>query len=125
MRLYQDLFIREEDIAQIEKLGFNCVRVPFWYRNFMQEDGSWLTENTDENPGFQKLDWLIETCRQHGIYVILDLHGAPGGQSMNHSTGKAGRNLLYTVEENLHLQMKPKMDITYPKQSKTLYFWKM
>ena len=101
MQLYQDLFITEEDIAQIEKLGFNCVRVPFWYRNFMQEDGSWLTENTDENPGFQKLDWLIETCRQHGIYVILDLHGAPGGQSKNHSTGKAGRNLLYTVEENL------------------------
>ena len=101
MQLYQDLFITEKDIAQIEKLGFNCVRVPFWYRNFMQEDGTWLTENTDENPGFQKLDWLIETCRQHGIYVILDLHGAPGGQSKNHSTGKAGRNLLYTVEENL------------------------
>lgn len=101
MQLYQELFITEEDIAQIEKLGFNCVRVPFWYRNFMHEDGSWLAENTDENPGFQKLDWLIETCRQHGIYVILDLHGAPGGQSMNHSTGKAGRNLLYTVEEYL------------------------
>lgn len=101
MRLYVENFITAEDIAQIEKLGFNCVRVPFWYRNFMHEDGTWLTENLDENPGIQKLDWLIDLCGQHGIYVMLDMHGAPGGQSMNHSTGKAGRNLLYTEEENL------------------------
>ena len=101
MREYQENFITEADIAQIEKLGFNCVRIPFWYRNFMNEDGSWLTENAEENPGFQTLDWLIQQCGQHGIYVILDLHGAPGGQSMNHGCGKAGRNLLYTVEENM------------------------
>ncbi|MBP3705267.1 MAG: cellulase family glycosylhydrolase [Clostridia bacterium] len=99
MRVYQDSFITADDIAQIEKLGFNCVRVPFWYRNFMNEDGSWLAENAEDNPGFQKFDWLIEQCGQHGVYVILDMHGAPGGQSMNHSTGKAGRNLLYTEEE--------------------------
>ncbi len=98
MRVYQEIFITEADIEQIEKLGFNCVRVPFWYRNFMYEDGKWLTENLDENPGFKTLDWLIEACGKHGIYVILDMHGAPGGQSMNHSTGKAGRNLLYTDE---------------------------
>ena len=99
--LYEDHFITAEDIAQIERLGFNCVRVPFWYRNFMTEDGAWLAEEPAENPGFQRLDWLLEQCGQHGIYVILDLHGAPGGQSMNHCTGKAGRNLLYTEEKNL------------------------
>ena len=100
-RVYEENFITEEDIAQIEKLGFNCVRVPFWYRNFMNEDGSWLSENTEENPGFIRLDWVIEQCGKHGIYVILDMHGAPGGQSMNHSTGKAGRNLLYTGGSNM------------------------
>lgn len=98
MRVYEENYITEEDIAQIEKLGFNCVRVPFWYRNFMHEDGTWLTENPDDNPGFQRLDWLLNACEKHGIYVILDLHGAPGGQSTNHSTGKAGRNVLYTDE---------------------------
>lgn len=96
VRAYEENFITEADIAQIEALGMNCVRVPFWYRNFMTEDYAWLSENPDENPGFQRLDWLLETCAAHGIYVILDLHGAPGGQSMNHCTGKAGRNLLYT-----------------------------
>lgn len=106
MRVYQENFITEKDIEQIEKLGFNCVRVPFWYRNFMHEDGTWLTESMNENPGFLRLDWLIEKCEEHGIYVILDMHGAPGGQSMNHSTGKAGRNLLYTDESCMQMAEK-------------------
>ncbi len=94
-KVFMDNFITEDDIAQIEKLGFNCVRVPFWYRNFMNEDGTWLTTDHNDNPGFQRIDWLIEQCAKYGIYIILDMHGAPGGQSKNHSTGKAGRNELY------------------------------
>lgn len=100
-KTFMDNFITEDDIAQIEKLGFNCVRVPFWYRNFMNEDGTWLTTNHNNNPGFQRLDWLIEICEKYGIYIILDMHGAPGGQSKNHSTGKAGRNELYEVKEKM------------------------
>ncbi len=102
VKIFEDNFITEEDIAQIEKLGFNCVRVPFWYRNFMTEDLEWLTENHNDNRGFQKLDWLISTCEKYGIYVMLDLHGAPGGQSMNHCTGKAGRNELYENEKMMN-----------------------
>ena len=102
VKTYEDNFITESDIAQIEKLGFNCVRVPFWYRNFMTEDLKWFTENHDDNKGFQKLDWLIKTCEKYGVYVMLDLHGAPGGQSKNHCTGKAGRNELYENEDMLN-----------------------
>ncbi len=98
VKTFEDNFITENDIAQIEKLGFNCIRVPFWYRNFMTEDLVWLAENHNDNKGFQKLDWLISTCEKYGIYVMLDLHGAPGGQSKNHCTGKAGRNELYENE---------------------------
>lgn len=98
VKTFEENFITEEDIAQIEKLGFNCVRLPFWYRNFMTEDLEWFAENHDDNKGFQKLDWLIKTCEKYGIYVMLDLHGAPGGQSKNHCTGKAGRNELYENE---------------------------
>lgn len=101
VQAYEENFITETDIAQIEALGFNCVRVPFWYRNFMTEDGAWLTENIDNNPGFQRLDLLLDRCEAHGIYVILDMHGAPGGQSMNHCTGKAGRNELYEGAGNM------------------------
>lgn len=99
VKTFEDAFVTEDDIAQIEKLGFNCVRVPFWYRNFMTEDLEWTSENHNDNRGFQKLDWLIDTCEKYGIYVILDMHGAPGGQSKNHCTGKAGRNELYENEK--------------------------
>lgn len=102
VKAFEDNFVTEEDIAQIEKLGFNCVRVPFWYRNFMTEDLEWLAENHNDNSGFQKLDWLVSQCEKYGIYVILDLHGAPGGQSKNHCTGKAGRNELYENEEMMN-----------------------
>lgn len=102
VKTFEDNFITEEDIAQIEKLGFNCVRVPFWYRNFMTEELEWLADNHNDNSGFQKLDWLISTCEKYGIYVILDLHGAPGGQSKNHCTGKAGRNELYENEDMMN-----------------------
>lgn len=98
---YECNFITEADIKNIKDLGFNCVRVPFWYRNFMDENGEWLTEMSRHTPGFIQLDWLIEECAKNGIYVILDMHGAPGGQSKNHCTGKAGRNELY---ENEHYQ---------------------
>ena len=102
VKTYEENFITEDDIAQIEKLGFNCIRVPFWYRNFMTEELKWLSENHDDNKGFQKLDWLISTCEKYGIYVMLDLHGAPGGQSKNHCTGKAGRNELYENENMMN-----------------------
>lgn len=94
---YQDNWITEYDLDIIAKSGANCVRVPFWYRNFMlDEKGTWIDDNPDKNPGFKRLDWLIKHAGERGLYVILDMHGCPGGQSMNHSTGTIGRNDLYT-----------------------------
>ncbi len=96
---YQDNWLTEYDLDIIAETGANVVRVPFWYRNFMLDtEGTWIAENPDENPGFQRLDWLIEECGERGIYVILDMHGAPGGQSLNHCCGTLGENRLYTDE---------------------------
>lgn len=96
---YQENWITEYDLDIIAGTSCNVVRVPFWYRNFMLDtEGTWISENLDENPGFQRLDWLIEECGERGIYVILDMHGAPGGQSLNHCCGTLGENRLYTDE---------------------------
>ncbi len=92
---YETNFITEQDFQNIEKLGFNCVRIPFWYRNFMTADGEWTGD------GFERLDRAIEQCEKHGFWVILDMHGCPGGQSMNHSTGIKGNNGLYSNKTNL------------------------
>lgn len=99
MDTYQDNWITEADLGRIAALGCNAVRVPFWYRNFMKdEQGTWLAENPDENPGIRRLDWVIRTAEKYGMYVILDMHGCPGGQSMDHCCGTLCENRLYTDE---------------------------
>jgi len=101
--IYEDNFITEKDFEIIKELGFNCIRLPFWYRNFMTVNGEWLNGGEEHNPGFKRLDWTIAQCEKNGLYVILDMHGCPGGQSMNHSTGEIGSNRLYKDEKNLKM----------------------
>lgn len=96
---YQDHWITEADIKNIAEMGCNALRVPFWYRNFMKDvNGTWIDENLDENPGFKRLDWIIQMAETYDMYVILDLHGCPGGQSMDHCCGTLVQNLLYTED---------------------------
>ena len=40
--------------------------------------------------GFKHLDRVIEICAQHGIYTILDLHTAPGGQNPDWHSDNGG-----------------------------------
>lgn len=106
LNAYKDNYITEKDFENIKKLGFNCVRLPFWYKNFINRDGGWINNSFDNNPGFKRLDWVIEQCRKNGLWLILDMHGCPGGQSMNHSTGTIGKNELYDSEANLKYMEK-------------------
>ncbi len=99
--IYENNFITEADFATIARLGFNCVRIPFWYRNFMTDNDEWLTLDMDDNPGFRRLDFALEMCDKYNLYAILDMHGCPGGQSMNHSTGAIGKGELYYDEKSL------------------------
>lgn len=69
-RTYFDSFISEEDIRRIREEGFNSIRLPLSYR-YLQRGSESL----------ERVDKLIEWCREHRLYVILDLHGAPGGQT--------------------------------------------
>jgi len=69
-REYRDRYITERDIAFLRKAGFNSVRVPFHYKFFLPG-----------GEGFALLDRLIAWCRHEGLWVILDMHCAPGGQT--------------------------------------------
>jgi hypothetical protein len=66
-RVYHEL-IDEKDIERIASLGFNVVRVPIGAR-------------TLANGGWEVLDHLLDAAERNAVYVVLDLHGAPGGQS--------------------------------------------
>ncbi|QKX17863.1 carbohydrate-binding protein [Microbulbifer sp. YPW1] len=67
-------YVTEREIADLKSLGFNTVRVPFHY-NLFWENGQ-LSDH-----GFQYFDRLIDYCRTHGLYVLLDMHAAPGYQN--------------------------------------------
>ena len=81
LEIYQDAYIAESDLDYIASLGFNLVRIPFYWTEILDEDG-----NVKEN-AFDQLDWAVENCRERGIYVLLDLHGAPGGHTGGWVTG--------------------------------------
>jgi endoglucanase len=72
---FRDAFISEEDIAKIARSGFDHVRLPINSRIVMTEEGLPI------EVGFALIDRLIGWCREHRIWVLLDLHGAPGGQT--------------------------------------------
>ncbi|MBN1507402.1 MAG: cellulase family glycosylhydrolase [Sedimentisphaerales bacterium] len=70
-------YIVEADIARIAEVGFNSVRPALNARLFLTEGDNAVY--VDE--GFQLLDDLVRWCRKHNLYVIIDMHGAPGGQT--------------------------------------------
>ena len=87
----------EYDLDKIVELGFNCVRVPFWFRNFYYDDKG--TKILDKNGewDFSRLDWVVSECSKRGLYVILDLHGAPGYQNNKDHCGKIGDSGLFKL----------------------------
>jgi endoglucanase len=74
---YRDNYITRDDIAFIKNSGMNSIRVPFNFRSFEPEDYPGMREET----GFEMLDRVIAWCKEIGLYVILDMHCAPGGQT--------------------------------------------
>lgn len=99
MDVYMDNWITEYDLDRIAEMGFNCVRVPFWYRNFYVDDVG--TKRLDANGewDFSRLDWVVRESKARGLYVILDMHGTPGFQSDAPHSGKGGSVGLFDKTE--------------------------
>lgn len=72
---FQDEFVTERDVAMIAAQGFDHVRLPMNARGLQAEDGALLER------GFALVDRVIGWAAGHGLRVLLDLHGAPGGQT--------------------------------------------
>jgi glucan 1,3-beta-glucosidase len=93
MESFRDGYIRARDFDVIKTFGFNLVRVPFDSRLLMDDAGTMRPEP------FHWLDRAVDMAEEAGVYVILDMHGAPGGQSMDQCTGERNRNKLWTSAE--------------------------
>jgi endoglucanase len=94
------------DIGYLKSLGLNCLRLPMHYELFLtsaqrtvrndviygkipvttyiQSLESWYDQNLLFNdvsaPGFSSIDQTLQWAGANGMWVVLDLHAAPGGQ---------------------------------------------
>jgi endoglucanase len=103
----------KRDIDSLAAWGFNSVRLPMHYNLFtlpaeMEPDpgkDTWLTK------GFALTDSLLKWCSAAKIYLILDLHAAPGGQGNDNAI--ADRDTLQPYLWNNEVN-----------QRKTIMLWK-
>lgn len=75
-RAFRQNFVTRRDVDSIAGWGFNSIRLPMHYNLLISasDPDTFLVE------GFQLIDSLVVWCKANQLYLILDLHGAPGGQ---------------------------------------------
>jgi hypothetical protein len=103
---YRSNYITELDIERIAALGYNSVRPALNSRLFLSETEP--PQRVEE--GFVLLDHLVTWGKAHGVYVILDMHGAPGGQT--------GQNIDDSANDQPELFQQPKF------QERLVELWK-
>lgn len=69
-------FVTRRDIDSIASWGFNSIRLPMHYNLLIDA----ANPDTFLTTGFEIIDSLLGWCKENQIFLILDLHAAPGGQ---------------------------------------------
>src|SRR5882757_6862507 len=79
---HRETFITAEDFRWIKNCGLNAVRLPVGY---------WALEGMKPYVEYARfIDFALEQCRQNGLKLLLDLHGAPGSQNGWDHSGRSG-----------------------------------
>lgn len=91
-------YITHDDIKYLKSIGSNHVRLPFHYKMFT--DDLYMGER---NAGFKYFDRLLDWCRQEKMYVLLDMHGAPGGQTGDNIDDSYGYPFLFKSKSSQDL----------------------
>lgn len=87
--IYHENYVAQSDIDQIAEWGFNSIRIPFHYKQFSPAPG-------EVNPfGYEIVDSLLSWCAPYNMYIILDMHCAPGGQNSDNISDSDGTARLW------------------------------
>lgn len=91
---FENNYVQELDIKAISGWGFNSIRLPMHYK--------FLSPSKDEyiEKGFTIIDSIISWSKKYDLYLILDMHAAPGGQSPGEIADANGVAELWTIKEN-------------------------
>ncbi|MGV3617392.1 MAG: cellulase family glycosylhydrolase [Fimbriimonas sp.] len=96
MDVYRSSWLTERDFKLMPTFGFNLVRLPMNYR-LLEDDRKPFTLKKD---AWKWIDRAIDLSERNGMYVILDMHGAQGGQSPYDHTGHSDQNRLKDSPED-------------------------
>ena len=77
---WMDSFVTENDFKHLAQTGFNCVRLPLNYKYFVDSVDNGVVQFNQS--GIQPVDNAVTWGQKYGIYVMIDLHVAPGGQNV-------------------------------------------
>lgn len=104
---------RKIDIDSMAAWGFNSVRLPMHYNLYTLpiEQEPVAGQNTWLDKGFAMTDSLLAWCKANKMYLILDLHAAPGGQ---------GNDLPIADRD----PAKPSLWESQANQEKTIALWR-
>jgi len=91
---FNNHFIRASDFRQVAQWGFNSIRLPFHHRVIETKPYHY------DRKGVDLLKKAVRQAKTNGLYVILDLHGAPGGQNHDWHSDSCGRAELWTSKKN-------------------------
>lgn len=91
--LWGRTFITEVDFERAAALGFTAIRLPLWFANLESADDEGVRWRTE---GWDRLGDALDWAREHGLYLVIDLHGAPGGQSAEWHQGLSNGGALFS-----------------------------
>lgn len=100
-----DNYFTFDDVKEAKNAGFNSIRIPIHYNLFTLpiEQEPVAGKDTWLESGFTLLDQIIEWVASEGMYSIVDLHAAPGGQGLDSDICDydSSKPSLWESEENV------------------------
>ena len=83
-----------EDITEMRSYGLNTIRIPVGY--WIREDIVYRDSEHFPQGGYNYLEKICCWASDAGMYIIIDLHGAPGAQVAGDAdTGQASDTTSY------------------------------
>ncbi|RFU81723.1 spr1-exo-1,3-beta-glucanase precursor [Trichoderma arundinaceum] len=81
-------WINPATVQSVHDVGLNTIRIPIGYWSYTAIVDTASEPFADGNLMLPYLDAVVQKAADLGIYVIIDLHGAPGGQQQDAFTGQ-------------------------------------
>lgn len=102
---YYSVYYTEQDICWMAKQGMNSIRLPINSRHLFKISGEMDVSFNDES--LQYVDACLDWCEKWGLYLFIDMHAAPGGQTgQNIDDSENDIPQLFTEKKNQELLIK-------------------